>query len=191
MGKIGSLPKECPPWKKEFRKKCRTPPEKRGNASRRPQGLEPGRKIWHNEKNRPGPTAPAEMDIAHETDLYRHPGPCGCRKNNLIRSPAVPRRGHPPPGPGGPSGRFFGYRRHGAPAGHHHFLQAGGAGTGRYPGDAAGHPRPCGFFRRNGADPSGAGLRRAGDLRHRRRPGPHPDAVGPAGAVSGPHLPLY
>ncbi len=24
--------------------------------------------------------------------------------------------------------------------GHHHFLQAGGAGTGRYPGDAAGTP---------------------------------------------------
>ena len=66
----------------------------------------------------------------------------------------------------GPSGRFFGYRRHGAPAGHYHLFQAGGAGTGGDPCDAAGHPWPCRLFRRNGADAASAGLRRAGDLRH-------------------------
>ena len=32
--------------------------------------------------------------------------------------------------------------------------------------DAAGHPRPCGLFRRDGADAAGAGLRHAGDLRY-------------------------
>ena len=34
------------------------------------------------------------------------------------------------------------------------------------PGDAAGHPGPCGLLRRDGANAAGAGLRRAGDLRH-------------------------
>ena len=32
--------------------------------------------------------------------------------------------------------------------------------------DAAGHPRPCRLFRRNGANAASAGLRRAGDLRY-------------------------
>ena len=32
--------------------------------------------------------------------------------------------------------------------------------------DAAGPPRPCGLFRRNGADAASAGLRRVGDLRY-------------------------
>lgn len=41
-------------------------------------------------KKQAGQEAPAETDIAHETDLYRHSGPCGRRKNNLIRGPAVP-----------------------------------------------------------------------------------------------------
>ena len=129
-------------------------------------GVEPPLEICHNKKKQAGQEAPAETDIAHETDLYRHSGPCGRRKNNLIRGPAVPGRSHPPSGAGGPSGRLSGHRRHGAAAGHYHLFQAGGAGTGGDPCDAAGHPRPCRLFRRNGANAASAGLRRAGDLRY-------------------------
>lgn len=39
-------------------------------------GVEPPLEICHNKKKQAGQEAPAETDIAHETDLYRHSGPC-------------------------------------------------------------------------------------------------------------------
>ena len=94
-------------------------------------------------------------------------------------------RGPAPPGPRGPRRRLSGHRRPRAGPGHHHLLQAGPAGGARPFGNAAGHPRPRGFFRRGRAHPSGAGLRHSGGQRQRGPAGPYPDFVEAAGPVQG------
>ena len=60
---------------------------------------------------------------------------------------------------------FFGYGRLGAGTRHHHFFKTGFAGRRADPYHPAGHPRPCGFFRRGRAHLAGAGLCCAGDQR--------------------------
>ena len=116
-------------------------------------------------------------------------GPCGQRQDHAGRRAVVPRGRAAQAGPGGPPRRLFGHRRAGARAGHHDFCQAGRAGAagGRRSrgdrADAAGHAGACGFFGRGRARLAGAGLRGAGGQRHRRRAGPHRDAVEAAGAL--------
>ena len=118
-------------------------------------------------------------------------GPCGRGQDHPERGPALHRGTAAPPGPGGPRGRLSGHRPAGAGAGHHHLLQAGPAAPGGGERtDPDGHPRPRGLLRRDGAHPSGAGLRRAGHQRHRRGPGPHPHPVAAAGALSPARVPV-
>ena len=58
--------------------------------------------------------------------------------------------------PGGPPGRFSGYGRAGAGAGHHHLFQAWrNSSTGRDGRDAAGYAGACGFFQRRWSAPCG------------------------------------
>ena len=111
--------------------------------------------------------------IHHETTCHRHPGPCGRGQDHPVRGPAVHRRGHPDPGPGGPPKRPPGHPPAGTGAGHHHLFQTGPVPDGGAGRDPAGHPRPRGLLRRDGAHPAGAGLCHPGHLRHRRGPGPH------------------
>ena len=119
---------------------------------------------------------------------HRHHRPCGRGQNHPGRGHALPHRSAAEAGPGGPRQRRHGQPSAGAGAGHHHLFQPGGAACRGSGGDAAGHPGPCGLFRRDGADPVGAGLCHSGDQRRRRRPGPHPHPVAAAGAVPDPHV---
>ena len=169
------------------RKNCRIRKEDpAADAAPRQWGLNRRRKSGIiKEKRRTG------NETCHEKYLHWDFGPCRRRENNAVRGAFVSGRGYPPFGPGGSSGRIFRYGHHGASAGHHHFFQAGGAGAELRPRDAAGHAGPCGLFRRDGTDASGIGLRCAGDLRHRRCAGPHPDAVGAFGALSCSHVSFY
>lgn len=119
---------------------------------------------------------------------HRHHRPCGRGKDHPGRGHALPHRSAAEAGPGGPRQRRHGQPSAGAGAGHYHFSQPGGAASGGHGGDAAGHPGPCGLFRRDGADPVGAGLCHPGHQRRGRGPGPHPHPVAAAGAVPGAHV---
>ena len=110
-------------------------------------------------------------------------GACGCGKDHPVGGAALPQRRPAAVGTSGPRRRIFGYGRHGAGTGNHDFCQAGSAAGRRAGADAAGYSRPCGFFCRGGAHIAGAGLCGAGNQRHRRHPGPYPDALAAAGAL--------
>ena len=139
-------------------------------------GIELPLESWHNKQDI---SAEARDGYGNETHMCGRDGPCGRGQDHPERGPALHRGTAAPPGPGGPRGRLSGHRPAGAGAGHHHLLQAGPAAPGGGERtDPDGHPRPRGLLRRDGAHPSGAGLRRAGHQRHRRGPGATPAPCG-------------
>ena len=143
-----------------------------------------------------GPKKTARRNPRHgkqraKESLRRPAGARGQRQNHPDRSDAVPLRGAAAGRAGGPRGRLSGPPRAGAQPGDHHLCQGGAADAAAHRPDAAGYPGPRGFFRRNGADADGAGLRRADHQRHGRRAEPHRNAVAAAGAVPDPDLSVH
>ena len=115
-------------------------------------------------------------------------GPRGRGENHPVGIHAVSVRRGAEAGPGGSRRRVPGHRTDGEGAGHHHLFQAGHPDPSAQDHHPPGHPRPHGFFRRDGAGHGRAGRVRAGDQRHGRGAAPHPHDLETAESIPDSHL---